>query len=152
MRIGLGKVLLKGTRLCLISISWSCLKICNSYRTTVFFIVLNEFLHLNQQPKCADPNILLLDEPTNHLDLESVEWLEAFLRNQNIPMVIVSHDREFLDQVCTKIVDAEGGVCTEYQGNYSRFLQLKKGASVNTALCHIVESIVFMFCIMFLTT
>ena len=73
-----------------------------------------------------DPNILLLDEPTNHLDLESVEWLEAFLRNQNIPMVIVSHDREFLDQVCTKIVDAEGGICTEYQGNYSKFLGLKK--------------------------
>ena len=58
-----------------------------------------------------------------------VEWLEAFLRNQNIPMVIVSHDREFLDQVCTKIVDAEGGICTEYQGNYSKFLQLKKGTS-----------------------
>jgi len=73
-----------------------------------------------------DPNILLLDEPTNHLDLDSVEWLEAFLRNQNIPMVIVSHDREFLDQVCTKIVDAEGGICTEYQGNYSKFLTLKK--------------------------
>ena len=73
-----------------------------------------------------DPNVLLLDEPTNHLDLESVEWLESFLRQQNIPMVIVSHDREFLDQVCTKIVDAEGGICTEYEGNYSRFLQLKK--------------------------
>jgi len=63
---------------------------------------------------------------TNHLDLDSVEWLEAFLRQQNIPMVIVSHDREFLDQVCTKIVDAEGSLCTEYDGNYSRFLQLKK--------------------------
>lgn len=62
--------------------------------------------------------------------LESVEWLEAFLRNQNLPMVIVSHDREFLDQVCTKIVDAEGGICTEYNGNYSRFLQLKKGVFV----------------------
>jgi ATPase subunit of ABC transporter with duplicated ATPase domains len=73
-----------------------------------------------------EPNILLLDEPTNHLDLESVEWLEAFLREQSIPMVIVSHDREFLDQVCTKIVDAEGGICTEYDGNYSRFLELKK--------------------------
>mmetsp|Transcript_11644 Transcript_11644/g.24659 ORF Transcript_11644/g.24659 Transcript_11644/m.24659 type:complete len:839 (-) Transcript_11644:311-2827(-) len=73
-----------------------------------------------------DPNVLLLDEPTNHLDLESVEWLEAFLREQSIPMIIVSHDREFLDQVCTKIVDAEGGFCTEYDGNYSRFLQLKK--------------------------
>eukprot|EP00566_Odontella_aurita_P003157 CAMPEP_0113569900 /NCGR_PEP_ID=MMETSP0015_2-20120614/24668_1 /TAXON_ID=2838 /ORGANISM="Odontella" /LENGTH=972 /DNA_ID=CAMNT_0000472617 /DNA_START=149 /DNA_END=3067 /DNA_ORIENTATION=- /assembly_acc=CAM_ASM_000160 len=75
---------------------------------------------------CKEPNILLLDEPTNHLDLESVEWLENFLRNQNIPMVIVSHDREFLDQVCTKIVDAEGGICSEYDGNYSRFLKLKK--------------------------
>merc|ERR1712071_625133 len=73
-----------------------------------------------------DPNILLLDEPTNHLDLESVEWLESFLRNQNIPMVIVSHDREFLDQVCTKIVDTEGGIATSYDGNYSKFLKSKK--------------------------
>mmetsp|Transcript_15740 Transcript_15740/g.23845 ORF Transcript_15740/g.23845 Transcript_15740/m.23845 type:complete len:876 (+) Transcript_15740:78-2705(+) len=73
-----------------------------------------------------EPNVLLLDEPTNHLDLESVEWLEEFLRQQSIPMIIVSHDREFLDQVCTKTVDAEGGICTEYDGNYSRFLKLKK--------------------------
>jgi len=85
-----------------------------------------------------EPNVLLLDEPTNHLDLESVEWLEEFLRQQNIPMIIVSHDREFLDQVCTKTVDAEGGICTEYDGNYSRFLKLKKSkmdawhASYNT--------------------
>ena len=74
-----------------------------------------------------DPNILLLDEPSNHLDLESIEWLEEFLRSQTIPMVIVSHDREFLDQVCTKIVDTEAGVSYEYNGNYSRFLKLKKG-------------------------
>ena len=74
-----------------------------------------------------DPNILLLDEPTNHLDLESVEWLEDFLRNQNIPMVIVSHDREFLDQVCNKIVDTQGGLATVYDGNYSKFLKSKKG-------------------------
>jgi len=73
-----------------------------------------------------EPNILLLDEPTNHLDLESVEWLEEFLKNQNLPMVIVSHDREFLDRVCNKIVDTEGGIATEYDGNYSRFLKLKK--------------------------
>lgn len=52
--------------------------------------------------------------------------MEEFLRQQKLPMIIVSHDREFLDQVCTKIVDAEGGFCTEYDGNYSRFLQLKK--------------------------
>ena len=43
-----------------------------------------------------------------------LEWLEDFLRNQNIPMVIVSHDREFLDQICTQIVDTEGGIATEY--------------------------------------
>ena len=65
-------------------------------------------------------------EPTNHLDLESVEWLEAFLVEQNIPMVIVSHDREFLDRVSNKIVDAEGGICSVYENsNYSRFLELK---------------------------
>ena len=67
---------------------------------------------------------------TNHLDLESVEWLEAFLIEQNIPMIIVSHDREFLDRVCNKIVDAEGGICTSYDGNYSRFLELKKSKSI----------------------
>jgi len=74
----------------------------------------------------TEPNILLLDEPTNHLDLESIEWMESFLINQNIPMVIVSHDREFLDRVCTKIVDCEQGVTNTYDGNYSRFLKLKK--------------------------
>ena len=68
------------------------------------------------------------------MDLESVEWLEQFLIQQNIPMVIVSHDREFLDRVCTKIVDAEGGICTEYDGNYSRFLELKKGMSIHLGL------------------
>jgi len=76
-----------------------------------------------------EPNVMLLDEPTNHLDLESVEWLERFLiegGGSKIPCVIVSHDREFLDRVCNKIVDAEGGICSEYDGNYSRFLELKK--------------------------
>ncbi|CAM9430508.1 unnamed protein product [Choristocarpus tenellus] len=73
-----------------------------------------------------DPNMLLLDEPTNHLDLESVEWLEQFLINQNLPMVLVSHDREFLDRVCTGIVDTDGGITSTYPGNYSRFLKLKK--------------------------
>jgi len=72
------------------------------------------------------PNILLLDEPTNHLDLESIEWMESFLINQNIPMVIVSHDREFLDKVCTKIVDTESGVTSSYDGNYSRFMKMKR--------------------------
>jgi ATPase subunit of ABC transporter with duplicated ATPase domains len=46
-----------------------------------------------------DPDVLLLDEPTNHLDLDAIEWLEGYVRNLEIPTVIVSHDREFLDQV-----------------------------------------------------
>mmetsp|Transcript_58811 Transcript_58811/g.144154 ORF Transcript_58811/g.144154 Transcript_58811/m.144154 type:complete len:1107 (+) Transcript_58811:64-3384(+) len=74
----------------------------------------------------TEPNLLLLDEPTNHLDLESIEWMEKFLINQKIPMVIVSHDREFLDRVCNKIVDVEGGKTQSYDGNYSRFLKLKQ--------------------------
>ena len=73
-----------------------------------------------------DPNVLLLDEPTNHLDLDSVFWLEGFLVKQNIPMVIVSHDREFLDRVCNKIVDFEEGVTVTYKGNFSKFVDLKK--------------------------
>jgi ATP-binding cassette, subfamily F, member 3 len=52
-------------------------------------------------------------------------WLEDFLRNQQLPMIIVSHDREFLDRVCTKIVDVDGGDCVTYQGNYSSFLKQK---------------------------
>ncbi|KAI0563600.1 ABC transporter [Gracilaria domingensis] len=73
-----------------------------------------------------DPDLLLLDEPSNHLDSESVEWLEEFLRVSKLPMVVVSHDREFLDKVCTKIVDIEAGEAFEYPGNYSTFVKLKK--------------------------
>jgi ATP-binding cassette subfamily F protein 3 len=71
------------------------------------------------------PDILLLDEPTNHLDLETIEWLEKFLKDLTTPMVIVSHDREFLDRLCTKIVETERGVSTTYLGNYSAYLQQK---------------------------
>ena len=72
-----------------------------------------------------EPDLLLLDEPTNHLDLETIEWLENYLRGINTPMVIVSHDREFLDRLCTKIVETERGVSTTYLGNYSAYLQQK---------------------------
>ncbi|GAB5361864.1 hypothetical protein AAMO2058_000749600 [Amorphochlora amoebiformis] len=78
-----------------------------------------------------DPNLLILDEPTNHLDLDSVNWLEQFLVEQKIPMVIVSHDREFLDKVCTSIVDVEPlapgspSTAVKYEGNYSKFLRQK---------------------------
>jgi ATP-binding cassette subfamily F protein 3 len=70
-----------------------------------------------------EPDLLLLDEPTNHLDLETIEWLENYLKNLNTPMVIVSHDREFLDRLCTQIVETERGISTTYIGNYSAYLQ-----------------------------
>ncbi|WP_269612028.1 ATP-binding cassette domain-containing protein [Prochlorococcus marinus] len=71
------------------------------------------------------PDLLLLDEPTNHLDLETIEWLENYLVNQKVAMVIVSHDRSFLDKVCTKIVNTERGQSKSYLGNYSSYLQQK---------------------------
>jgi ATP-binding cassette subfamily F protein 3 len=72
------------------------------------------------------PDLLLLDEPTNHLDLETIEWLENYLRGLTTPMVIVSHDREFLDRLCNQIVETERGVSTTYLGNYSAYLQQKQ--------------------------
>lgn len=75
-----------------------------------------------------EPDLLLLDEPTNHLDLETIEWLETYLKGINTPMVIVSHDREFLDRLCTQIVETERGISTTYLGNYSAYLQQKEEA------------------------
>jgi len=71
------------------------------------------------------PNLLLLDEPTNHLDLETIEWLENYLLNQKVAMVIVSHDRSFLDKVCTKIVNTERGKSKSYLGNYTSYIEQK---------------------------
>ena len=74
------------------------------------------------------PDLLLLDEPTNHLDLETIEWLEKYLRSLSTPMVIVSHDREFLDRLCTSIVETERGISMTYLGNYSSYLAQKAEA------------------------
>jgi len=71
------------------------------------------------------PDLLLLDEPTNHLDLETIEWLENYLLDQKVSMVIVSHDRSFLDKVCTKIVNTERGQSKSYLGNYTSYIQQK---------------------------
>lgn len=72
-----------------------------------------------------EPDLLLLDEPTNHLDLDTIEWLEGYLKKQDVPMVIVSHDRAFLDQLCTKIVETDMGVSRSYEGNYSQYMIAK---------------------------
>jgi ATPase subunit of ABC transporter with duplicated ATPase domains len=78
-----------------------------------------------------DPDLLLLDEPTNHVDLDTIEWLESYLKTQDVPMVIISHDRAFLDQCCTKIVETEFGVSKTYKGNYSEYI-LEKAIWVET--------------------
>jgi ATP-binding cassette, subfamily F, member 3 len=73
-----------------------------------------------------NPDILLLDEPTNHLDMDAIEWLEGYLRNYKGIVIIVSHDRYFLDNVATKIVEIEDMESISYKGNYSAFVSQKE--------------------------
>lgn len=73
-----------------------------------------------------NPDVLLLDEPTNHLDMESVEWLEKYLKSYKGIVIIVSHDRYFLDNVVTKIVEVENRRCETYDGNYSDYVKQKE--------------------------
>ncbi|MEG0813803.1 MAG: ABC-F family ATP-binding cassette domain-containing protein [Clostridium sp.] len=73
----------------------------------------------------AKPDIILLDEPTNHLDMESIAWLENYLLNYSGTVVIVAHDRYFLDRVVTKIVELDQGKATTFQGNYSAYSEKK---------------------------
>lgn len=67
------------------------------------------------------PDIILLDEPTNHLDMDSIAWLEGYLINYNGSVIIVAHDRYFLDRVVTKIIEMDNGEVTVYQGNYTAY-------------------------------
>ena len=73
-----------------------------------------------------DPDLLLLDEPTNHLDVDTIEWLEKYLLSQTSSMVIISHDRSFLDKICTHIVSTERGVSRLYLGNYTSYIAQKE--------------------------
>ena len=93
---------------------------------------LNEFSG-GQQTKLAfiklllsKPDILLLDEPTNHLDISTIEWLEDYLRNYKKAVVIVSHDRMFLDKVVDVVYEIEYGVLKRYPGNYTKFMETKR--------------------------
>ncbi|MCL2362192.1 MAG: ABC-F family ATP-binding cassette domain-containing protein [Defluviitaleaceae bacterium] len=71
------------------------------------------------------PDIMLLDEPTNHLDIESVAWLEEYLRSSKSAVILISHDRYFMDKVVTKTIEIEGKVSTVYNGNYTYFTEKK---------------------------
>lgn len=70
-----------------------------------------------------EPNLLILDEPTNHLDFKTIMWLEDYLRSYRGAVLIVSHDRYFLDRLCSSICEIERGVLTRYRGNYSAFVR-----------------------------
>lgn len=78
------------------------------------------------QVLAGSPDILLLDEPTNHLDIVSIRWLEKFLQNYAGPVVVISHDHRFLDNVSTNILDVDYQTVTLYSGNYTAFLDAKQ--------------------------
>ena len=72
-----------------------------------------------------EPDFLILDEPTNHLDLDMIEWLEVYLQQPNVTIFMVTHDRYFLERVCSHIIELDAGVLYKYKGSYSDFLEKK---------------------------
>lgn len=78
----------------------------------------------------SKPDLLLLDEPTNHLDLERLEWLESYIKTYKGTIIVVSHDRYFLDKVSEKVIEINDGKIEVYQGNYSSYLQQKEEKEV----------------------
>ena len=73
----------------------------------------------------SHPDLILLDEPTNHLDMNSIAWLETFLLNYDGAVLVVAHDRYFLNRIATKIIEIDGGITTVFQGNYSDYAAKK---------------------------
>ena len=73
-----------------------------------------------------EPDLLILDEPTNHLDLEMVEWLEEYLEKSGVTLLMVTHDRYFLDRVCNEIIEIDNKQLFSYKGNYPRFLEKRE--------------------------
>jgi ATP-binding cassette subfamily F protein uup len=73
----------------------------------------------------AEPDLIVLDEPTNHLDLEAIEWLEKYLSGSNVTLIMVTHDRYFLDNVANEIMELDRGKIYPYKGNYAYFLEKK---------------------------
>ena len=72
------------------------------------------------------PDLLILDEPTNHLDIQSLQWLEKVLKRYDGAVLLVSHDRYFLDKIVTKVIDLENGKARVYQGNYTAYAEKKR--------------------------
>ena len=81
----------------------------------------------------SEPDLVLLDEPTNHLDLRGIEWLENFVKNAKSAVLVVSHDRYFLDAVAGSILELDGGKLTRYPGNYTKYVAEKKARNEQLA-------------------
>lgn len=81
----------------------------------------------------ADTDLLILDEPTNHLDVEMIEWLENYLKSANVTLLMVTHDRYFLDQVCNDIIELDHGQLYHYRGKYDYFVEKKAERLANAA-------------------
>ena len=73
-----------------------------------------------------NPDVLLLDEPTNHLDIESIQWLEDFIKNSSKAVVVISHDRKFVDSITTRTIEVTMGRIYDYKASYSHYLELRK--------------------------
>lgn len=86
----------------------------------------------------SNPDIIMLDEPTNHLDLNSIMWLETFLSNYRGSVIVISHDRYFLDKIVTKVIEIEDGKCMTYAGNYSDY-SVKKAQIRDAKLKHYIN-------------
>lgn len=80
------------------------------------------------QALVQSPDLLLLDEPTNHLDIESIQWLEDFLLNSQTTLLFITHDRQFLRRLATRIIELDRGILTDWPGNYDNYLELKAKA------------------------
>lgn len=72
------------------------------------------------------PDIFILDEPTNHLDMDMIEWLEDYLGKNNITLLMITHDRYFLENICNEILELDGGILYKHRGNYSKYLENKE--------------------------
>lgn len=72
------------------------------------------------------PDIFILDEPTNHLDMDMIEWLEDYLTKSNITLLMITHDRYFLENICNEILELDGGILYKHKGNYSKYLENKE--------------------------
>lgn len=80
-----------------------------------------------------EPDFLILDEPTNHLDIDMIEWLEVYLQQPNLTVFMVTHDRYFLERVCTEILELDNGQIYAYRGNYSEYLEKREARKINDA-------------------